>query len=405
MKKFTYILIILALAGTALTAYMTLSHYYPDRYGMIACGDGFISSCLSLQISRYSRLFGIPLAAYGLFYYLLVLFTLLVADYAEDRYHLQAAALLFPVTVLAVAGDLVLAVLLICIRQSCVMCFMSYAINILLLAVLGLFLTRLKKMHGIGWMEVFKSPFNASGSDRKAVLSLYTIFVFLLAYTVFSTSYILAVKTQSPEIPRERIDAFLKEFYAAPVEKFSLPESGLILGKPSARVKIIAFTDFLCSACYEFYKVEKYSFAKYGEKISVHYYNYPLEKTCNRYAFGTRYENSCVASRAMLTAARKGQFAAFLQAHFRNYDRFHGQYGLNSVKELLVDLPGGRGDFLETMNKEDLLNLIRRDTDLAQKLKIEATPTLFINGRRMVGVPSQEEFDSVIDRELSRSGR
>jgi protein-disulfide isomerase len=46
-------------------------------------------------------------------------------------------------------------------------------------------------------------------------------------------------------------------------------------------------------------------------------------------------------------------------------------------------------------------NLLRRDIDLAEKLKIRATPTIFIDGRRVDGVAPQEVMEAIIRRELA----
>ena len=45
-------------------------------------------------------------------------------------------------------------------------------------------------------------------------------------------------------------------FYQTPAQKIDFPDSGIILGNPEAEVTLYVFTDFLCSACYEFYRIE-----------------------------------------------------------------------------------------------------------------------------------------------------
>ena len=88
MKKFIYLILALAIAGAVLSGILLLQHFYPEaKIGIISCGDGIINPCLSLSQSGYVTLFTIPVAAYGLLWYLLALFILLIADYAGGRYH------------------------------------------------------------------------------------------------------------------------------------------------------------------------------------------------------------------------------------------------------------------------------------------------------------------------------
>jgi uncharacterized membrane protein len=75
----------LALIGAFIAAYLTLYHY--GYVGTLACaGDG--SGCEAVQASKWARLFGFPVAAWGLGYYLSVLALAVVGTsdrFAESR--------------------------------------------------------------------------------------------------------------------------------------------------------------------------------------------------------------------------------------------------------------------------------------------------------------------------------
>ena len=47
---------------------------------------------------------------------------------------------------------------------------------------------------------------------------------------------------------------------------------------------------------------------------------------------------------------------------------------------------------------------IHASTEEGQRLGVSGTPTFFVNGRRMTGVRSEEQFDEVIRAELGRRG-
>jgi uncharacterized membrane protein len=74
-------LAVLAMLGIFIAAYLTLYHY--GYVGTLACtGDG--NSCEAVQASRYARLMGLPVAAWGLGYYLSVLTLALIS--LQDRF-------------------------------------------------------------------------------------------------------------------------------------------------------------------------------------------------------------------------------------------------------------------------------------------------------------------------------
>jgi uncharacterized membrane protein len=59
-------LAVLAMLGIFIAAYLTLYHY--GYIGTLACsGDG--QGCSTVQASKWSRLFGVPVATWGLGYY------------------------------------------------------------------------------------------------------------------------------------------------------------------------------------------------------------------------------------------------------------------------------------------------------------------------------------------------
>jgi uncharacterized membrane protein len=102
----------------------------------------FWGNCHAVNESSYSALFRFPIAAYGLFFYLVIWWTILVADYAQGPCGLVAFILLFPLIVLALLVDLFLVLLLIELRQFFSLCAITYAINLSLLVVFLFWLKR-----------------------------------------------------------------------------------------------------------------------------------------------------------------------------------------------------------------------------------------------------------------------
>ena len=238
-------------------------------------------------------------------------------------------------------------------------------------------------------------------ADGRAVFSLFILFAFLLFAAVFSVGGIMKFNAGRARLPEREIAEHVNAFYASPVEATDLPESPLILG--DGELAISVFTDFLCGACYQFFQVEKELFARHRGRIRVAYYHYPLERVCNPAVKSTRYPGSCAASRAMIAASRLGVFREYFLAHFANFESLKHDYSPAKASGIAAGLVDA-GSFAGSMKSPETGAILARDTALAGKLGIRATPTIIIGGRKIEGVPPAEILSAIVRRELSRTG-
>ena len=141
---------------------------------------------------------------------------------------------------------------------------------------------------------------------------------------------------------------------------------------------------------------------EFKDDLSIAYYNYPLDGACNPYVNETSHPLSCVASKAVIASADLNVFVSYLnkllEATNESTDDFSKQTALK-ISYGLLDVT----DFAKRMDLAATSDLLRRDIDLAEKLKKirRATPTMFIDGRRVDGVPPQEVMEATIRRELA----
>jgi uncharacterized membrane protein len=123
-------LAVVALAGTALAAYLTYVHY---NEGALVCTTG---GCEQVQQSEYADLAGIPVALLGLIAYVAVL-GLVAWDTPLARTLTAALAL----GALAFSGYLV-ALQLFVIEATCIWCMVNDLLIVPLLAVLSIWRLR-----------------------------------------------------------------------------------------------------------------------------------------------------------------------------------------------------------------------------------------------------------------------
>jgi predicted DsbA family dithiol-disulfide isomerase/uncharacterized membrane protein len=399
MRKITNALMLLAGVGAGIAILLTVGHFSPDFARSIPlCGEG-VGSCTDIYQLPHSALLGVPIAAYGLFFYLVVLFTLLAADAAGGRYYRESAVVLLPLCALALLVDLGLGITLIILKEFCVYCIATYVINVALFLLLIALFAAAKKADGTSFWASIRSILRTRGdeTDRRAVYALYVICVALIFSSVFFLSYALGNRTRGPE---GDITASIEDFYKTPPVTVDFPESVLVTGNPDAPLTIYVFTDFLCSACYQLYKNEQVLLNEFKGQVRFAHYNYPLDETCNESVGRTIYRNSCVASRSMIAASEADVFIRYYERHYSRYAEYAHDFSPEDVSANIKGLVDS-GLFERYMGSPETTDIIQRDIRLAKELGVKGTPTLFINGRKVGGVPPVEVMEKVISRELS----
>jgi protein-disulfide isomerase/uncharacterized membrane protein len=391
-------LILLSGAGAVIAVVLMVAHYLPDFGKMLPlCGESG-GSCVDIYQMPYAVFLGIPIAAYGLFFYLVVLFTLIVADSAGGKYYREATVILLPLCALALIIDLGLGITLIVIWELCIYCIATYAINIALFLILIYLFRATNKAEAVSFLATLKSIFKIHENERekRAIFALYMICITLTLFSVFSLSFSFGNKTRGVD---KDTRSYLDELYKAPPEEIDFPESDLIVGNKNAPLTIYVFTDFLCSACYRLYTNEQILLKRFDNKIKFVYYNYPLDMTCNESMRQTVYKNSCMASRSMLAAYDAGVFSQYYEEHYSKYNEYHHNFTLEDV---IINI-GGLADsipFMKYMGSPKANYIIQRDIRLARELGIKGTPVLFINGKRIGGAIPVEVMERIILREL-----
>ena len=401
-------MLLLSVAGVLLSGVLLYQHYFPEfEMGFLSCSKGFTNPCIAVGQSKYSIIFGLPVASYGLLYFILITFLVLVADYAQDKYYKILCGIVFPLILAGLVSDVILGILMIRIGEICRLCIATYLINILLFITMFLLIKSNFNKEEI--KESLKKFFKPANSDEKASLSLSILFAFFLAFAIFTRTHIVRMPSGINKTPEGQKSKLLTNFYNQKPEQIDFIQSNLTIGKPDAKVKIYIFNDFLCSACYKLYQIEKFIIAKYKNKVQIVYYHYPLDKGCNKYMDDTVYPNSCLASQSMHAASEAGFFEEYFYTHFSDYQNYKDGFEKDNIKKNMDKTnkefkikPEWKQKFEALVESSGGNRQISEHIEFAEKLKIEATPTIIISGRKIVGVPPKELLESIIETELSK---
>lgn len=165
-------------------------------------------------------------------------------------------------------------------------------------------------------------------------------------------------------------------------------EDSWFKGEKSAKVEIVEFSDFQCPACGaeepEVAKVREF----YGDKIVFYYRHFPLE---NVHPFALS------GAKAAEAAGMQGKFWEMHDAIFAN------QKSLNKdiFKKLAGDLGLDVAKFEADSASKEVADKVTRDKNDGIGLKVNSTPTFFINGQKLEGGGiSFEEWQKIIDSKL-----
>lgn len=142
MKRSTLLSFTLGLAALGLIDAIYLTETALTG-GTLACSIQGLDGCNVVAKSAYSYLFGIPLAAYGVFFYGVTLVLALVAYYRTNRLLVTLLALSSTVGLLASIAFIYIQVVL--IQALCVYCLGSAVISLLLFGTIFVLFRRSKE--------------------------------------------------------------------------------------------------------------------------------------------------------------------------------------------------------------------------------------------------------------------
>jgi protein-disulfide isomerase len=137
-------------------------------------------------------------------------------------------------------------------------------------------------------------------------------------------------------------------------------------GAPTASITIVEWADFECPACQAAVPVLN-QFVKDNDDVRLVFKNFPLDI----------HENAEYAARAAMAADLQGKFWEMHKGLFSS------QMPLteSTILQIAEDLEFDMEKFKKDQRSEAVADAVARDRKQGEKVKLRATPTLYINGR------------------------
>lgn len=173
------------------------------------------------------------------------------------------------------------------------------------------------------------------------------------------------------------------------------PSAGVVLGPEDAPVTVVEFADFQCPHCAQFQgftgRLVKQNFVEEKGVVRWIHFDFPLGS----------FPNSVPAALAARCAGNQGAFWEmhdWLLANQNQWGRQGDPTGTFVDQAESMGLDAGQ---LETCVEEQRpMREIRASQAYGKRVGVNATPTIFVNGEKLPGVPSYETLAKVIQSEL-----
>ena len=127
----------------------------------------------------------------------------------------------------------------------------------------------------------------------------------------------------------------------------------------------------------------------YGNKVRIVFKDFPLPNHAEAFK----------ASEAAHCAGEQGKYWEMHDAMFANQRALQVPALKQAARALGID--GAKFD--QCLDSGKHTANVRADYELGEKMGVNSTPTIYINGRPLVGAQPFEQFKLIIDEELARA--
>lgn len=174
---------------------------------------------------------------------------------------------------------------------------------------------------------------------------------------------------------------------------------GISLGDEDAPVEILEFADFQCPGCGQFAMLTapliKERMVGSG-RVRYVFYDFPLVQI---------HPNAFLAARAARCAGEQELFWPYHDFLFGRQSRWSNEGDPTPLfVEYAEEVGADAGAFESCLRSDRYAREVTESMQLGLSLGVEATPTLIVNGRRLVGIPSFSELEEMVQAELEGAG-
>ena len=189
---------------------------------------------------------------------------------------------------------------------------------------------------------------------------------------------------------RAKVDAAAVRYMIDPPRwEVAIPAGEPVRGAADAPVTIVEFSDFQCPYCKRAHPAVEQLLTQYGQKVRFVYRDFPLPN----------HPQARPASVAARCAGEQGKYWEY----YKDLMETDGALDAADLKARAEKLTLDLAKFEQCAASDKYNAAIDEAEKQGRKLGVSGTPTFFVNGRRLVGVPTFEQLKEVVDDEIART--
>ncbi len=216
------------------------------------------------------------------------------------------------------------------------------------------------------------------------------------SYKQSSLDEIFYVSNDGQKIVRGSVYDINKNPFEADLNKIST-DLQPSLGTPGARVLVVAYSDFQCGYCREEAKILRQNLIQsFPKDVRLYFKDFPID-SIHPWA-----RNASIAGRCVF----RQKPAAFWDYHDWIFEK-QGEMTPENLKQKTAEWAQSKG--LDMMQYNRCVETRATETEVnkniaeARNLRVESTPTLFVNGRKIPGSIPWANLKQIVQMELDHA--
>ncbi len=182
-------------------------------------------------------------------------------------------------------------------------------------------------------------------------------------------------------------EAIGKRYRTTEIKTIDVSEAPM-KGSAGAKVTLVEFADYECPHCKRLQPVLRQIVDEFHNDVKVYFKHYPLPQ----------HTSARLAAEAAVAANKQGKFWVYQDKLWDKQDELSPAVIEQLAKESGLDVAKFRQDLASDAVKAR----VQKDRDEGQAIGIQATPTLYIDGREYTDPKDTESLREWIKEELSR---
>ena len=165
-------------------------------------------------------------------------------------------------------------------------------------------------------------------------------------------------------------------------------------GNKEAKVVLVEYSDFQCPACAYYQPLFKKLSEEFGDKITFAYRHFPLRQ----------HQNARLAAYAAEAAGRQNKFWEMHDLIFENQNRWENRGDAENIftgyaRTLGLDID----EFKNGLSSKEIKDKVENDYQSGIRSNVNATPTVFLNGKKIKVPPNYDELQNIINEALKNN--